>query len=329
MPHMPLVTIAIPVLNEARLLPGLLDALGAQTWSDSAMQIIIVDGGSEDETPEIARKRAADFSDFILIPNRDRIAAAGLNKALVMARGGYLLRLDARSRPASDYIERCVAHLESGRWAGVGGPQVAVGENKAGWAIALALNHPFGTGNPRYRRRDAATESDTIYLGAYDMDWLRRVDGWDDAFIANEDYELNARLRKAGAKLLVAPDVRVQYIARDHLKTLARQYASYGFWRCITWRKHPDAMRPRHLAPALLLAFLVVTALLAPLTSWPFVLLATLYLLVVTLVAVRLAWRHGWSLFPRIWLAFPVIHFSWGAGFWWSVMKGCGHSLYK
>jgi len=318
-----LVTIAIPVLNEERLLPGLLDCLQTQTWPKSAMQIIIADGGSTDATPDIARAAATDFPDLTLIPNPGRIAAAGLNQALALAKGDYFLRLDARSRPAYDYVEQCVNHLQSGDWAGVAGAQMAVGEKDAGQAIALALNHPLGAGGARYRRAGASCESETLYLGAYPIDWLRKIGGWDEQFAANEDYELNTRLRKAGGRLLVAADIRIIYIARDSLAALARQYARYGSWRVATWRKHPGAMQLRHLAPAAWTAGLVLGGLLAFFTSWPLLILLLPYLLAITLAAASLAAGHGWRLFPRIWLAFPTMHLSWGFGFWRRVASGC------
>ncbi len=321
-PGPPLVTIAIPVLNEARLLPGLLDCLRAQTWPREAMQIIIADGGSSDGSDDIAREAAREFPDFVVIPNPGRIAAAGLNRALARARGAYFLRLDARARPAADYVERCVAHLQTGQWAGVGGAQIAVGDQESGRAIALALNHPLGAGGPRYRRAGASVESETLFLGAYPIDWLKRAGGWDETFAANEDYELNTRLRQAGGRLLVASDVRVTYIARDSLPALARQYARYGSWRFDTWRRHPQAMRPRHLAPTAWTAGLALGAALTPLTPWLLLAMTLPYLLAITLAAASLAAGRGWRLFPRIWLAFPAMHLSWGAGFWRRALTG-------
>ncbi len=316
MSERPPVTIAIPLLNEARLLSGLLETLRAQTWPREAMQVIFVDGGSEDGTRAILRSALTDFPNALLLDNPHRLAAAGLNRALARAQGAFFLRLDARSRPASDYVERCVAHLQEGAWAGVAGPQIAVGLSDGGRAIALAINHPLGAGGPSYRRAWAPTESDTLYLGAYPTAKLREIGGWDASFAANEDYELNLRLREAGGRLLVAPDIRIEYVARDALRDLARQYARYGAWRVVTWRKHPRAMRPRHLAPALWSAALVMSLLAWPFSPWPLAVVLLPYLLGVTLAALHLSARHGWRLFPRVWTAFPAMHLAWAAGFW-------------
>ena len=322
MEERPLVTIAMPLLNEARLLPGLLDALRAQAWPREAMQVIFVDGGSTDGTRALVRAALADFPHALLLDNPERRAAAGLNQALAHAQGDFFLRLDARSRPAKDYVERCVNRLQSGAWAGVAGPQIAVGNSDAGRAIALALNHSLGAGGPSYRRAQTPTESDTLYLGAYPTTRLRAAGGWDAAFDANEDYDLNLRLREAGGRLLVAPDVRIEYVARESLRDLARQYARYGAWRVVTWRKHPRAMRLRHLAPAAWGGALALSLLALPLTPWPLAAVLLPYLLAITLAALHLSAVHGWRLFPRIWLAFPVMHLAWAAGFWRRALPG-------
>jgi glycosyltransferase involved in cell wall biosynthesis len=316
----PLVTIAIPIRNEARLLLGLLEAVRAQTWPLQAMQVIVMDGLSEDESVAIANAAADDFFDFEVISNPGRIAATALNLALERARGTYFLRLDARSRPAPDYIEQCVISLQSGPWAGVAGAQVVVGDSPQSWPIALAISCSLGTGWPAYRRVDTSCESETLFLGAYPTAKLRQIGGWDERFVANEDYELNTRLRKNRGKLMVARTVQITYIARDTLKGLACQYHKYGSWRVRTWLKHPHSIQPRHLAPAVWAAGLVVGVLLLPITYWPLLLFAVPYVLSVTLMAAKLASRYNWRSFIRIWLSFPFMHLCWGFGFWRSLL---------
>ncbi len=312
----PLVTIAIPVLNEASLLPGLLTALRMQTWPREAMQVIFVDGGSEDDTVPLIRSFAETFPQVLILINPNRLAAAGLNLALSHAQGMYFLRLDARSRPAPDYIETCVAYLQTGQWMGVSGPQIACGRHLAGKAIALALNHPLGAGGPSYRRARKPANSDTLYLGAYPTSLLRELQGWHEQFAANEDYELNHRIRKRGGRLLVAPDIHIQYIARDRLRELFSQYARYGSWRVETLRLHPRAIRFRHLAPAVWSAALGLSLLALPISPWPIWLILLPYLFAITFASMHMTLFQHPGLFFRVWLAFPTMHLGWGIGFW-------------
>jgi len=54
-------TIAIPVRNEERNLPGCLQAIG----TDLAQHVVIIDSGSTDKTPEIAKALGADVVNFV------------------------------------------------------------------------------------------------------------------------------------------------------------------------------------------------------------------------------------------------------------------------
>jgi len=99
------------------------------------------------------------------------------------------MRIDARSRPAADYISRAIQCLDEEGCAGVAGVQIARGETKAGRVHALALNHLLGGGGAHYRSAKQRRESETLYLGFYSSEWLRRVGGWSEEFAANEDYE--------------------------------------------------------------------------------------------------------------------------------------------
>lgn len=317
--QLPFVTVAVPLRDEAPRLRGLLAALLDQTYPVDHLQVYLADSGSTDATRQLAQDAAADHAHLHVLGSPGHVAAAALNLALAQAQGEILVRLDARSRPAPDYIERCVARLQEGVWAGVAGPQVAIGAPgrlAAGRTHALALNHWLGTGAPLYRRASEPAESETLYLGAFPTNLLRFAGGWDEAFAANEDYELCVRLRQAGGRLLVDPAIHSTYLVRDSLTALARQYWRYGAWRTVTWRRHPRSLRPRHLAPATLTAALTLGLVLLAWTPWPLVILLSIYALVVLAASLQISVRHGLGSFPRLLLVFPTLHIAWGAGFW-------------
>lgn len=320
MPPCPFVTIAVPLLNEATRLPGLLTAILAQDYPVDRLQVLLVDGGSRDETRQLALEAAAEYPFITVLDNAGVLAAAALNLALTDAEGEILLRLDARTRPAPDYVCACVRALQTGAanglLTGVGGPQVAAGDTPPARIQALALNHPFGVGGPVYRRASKPVFSETIYLGAYPVNWLHRVGGWDDVFARNEDYELNVRLREAGGQLLVDPSIHSSYLVRGSLWQLAEQYFHYGVWRTVTLRRHPLAWRWRHLAPALLVAALAGALFLVAWTPWPLTGLLAAYLGLDLAVSLQLSLRHGLAALPRLLVVFPLLHLSWGIGFW-------------
>lgn len=313
----PVVTVAVPLWNEARRLPGLLACLEAQTYPADRLEVFLVDGGSDDGTRAQIDAAVVAHPRWYRLDNPRRLPAAALNLALARAQGEFFLRLDARTRPAADYIARCVEALREGAWVGVAGPQTAVGETPAAQAHALALNHPLGTGAATYRRAARPTPSETLYLGAYRTAWLRRVGGWDESLAATEDYELNLRLRHQGGRLLVDPAIRSTYLARETLAELAGQYYRNGAWRTVIWRRHRDAVRGRHLLPALFFPVLVLALLAAPVTTGPLLAIGGAYAGTVLAVSLDLGRRHGRRYVPRLLLTFPALHLAYGAGFWW------------
>ena len=77
----PLVSVVMPVLDEERYIAGCLDSLLAQTWPAERLEILVVDGGSGDETGAIVQRYAAraEGPRVQLLANPKKIAAAAMN----------------------------------------------------------------------------------------------------------------------------------------------------------------------------------------------------------------------------------------------------------
>jgi succinoglycan biosynthesis protein ExoA len=102
--------------------------------------------------------------------------------------------------------------------------------------IARALCNPWVLGGASYRRPGASGPVDTVYLGAFRTEDLRRAGGWDPGLLANEDYELCARFRDSGSLVWLEEDVVVAYEARTGLVALAQQYHAFGTAKVEYWR---------------------------------------------------------------------------------------------
>jgi len=258
------VTIIVPVRDEAERLPGCLDAIAAQDFPAGLAEVLVVDGGSSDGTPEVARTliagRGWSRADVLHSPVGDR--SSNLNHGLEHASAPIIVRVDARSRIPSHYVRRCVELLECRTdVAVVGGRQRAVagGRRVVDVGVARALNNRWGMGLSRYRRSTASGETDTVYLGTYRTAQLRQAGGWRTDFAVNEDFDLNRRMRRFGT-VWFDSELTVDYVARSSLAGLARQYWAFGTGKARYWRVSGDGPRPRQLvllgAPVLLLAVL-------------------------------------------------------------------------
>jgi glycosyltransferase involved in cell wall biosynthesis len=102
LPDNPTLAIIIPVLNEARRLPVLLDLLAKQTRRPDA--IIVADGRSTDATREIALMAGASVVD-------GGLPAIGRNAGAAAASTDLLLFLDADVEPPPEWIEQAVAEF--------------------------------------------------------------------------------------------------------------------------------------------------------------------------------------------------------------------------
>ena len=119
----PFVSIIVPCYNEETTILQLLDAVLAQTYPHSQMEIIIADAFSQDHTRERINmfRRDHDGLSLRVVDNERRNIPSALNLAIEAARGEIVIRLDAHSQPNPEYVERCVHALEEGKGANVGG----------------------------------------------------------------------------------------------------------------------------------------------------------------------------------------------------------------
>ncbi len=303
------VTIGIPVLDEETTLRRCLDALAVQSYPE-LLEILVVDGGSTDATREIARA----YPLVRLLDNPRRSRPAGLNVAIASARGAVFVRVDARVVVAPDYVEACVAALERSSAAIVGGPMRLEATTPAERGVKAAMTSVLGSGPARFRREQAeAGFVDTVYLGAFTLDTIRALGGYDEDFGGNEDAELNFRAQKAGGVYL-DPAIRSSYAVRSGLKGLWSQYYRYGTNRTRTMLKHPGSVSPRQLAVPVLMV-----ALASPWRRQ----VAAGYLAAVVLRAGAEATRDP-AAAPTLAAALPVMHAAWGAGFVRSVSRHLG-----
>jgi GT2 family glycosyltransferase len=258
------VSVLVPVLDEARHLRGAVERMRAQTYPGT-LELLFIDGGSEDGSREMLDELAAADPRIRVLENPARRTPHALNAGLGAARGDVIVRMDAHTHYPPEYVEVGVARLLRGDAVSVSGPQIAVGDEGA-WSrrVALALQTPLGVGGAHFRRRSGEEfEVDTGFTGMWLRSTLLEAGGWDEAWLTDQDCELAFRLAERGGRHVCVPAMAAEYIPRDSLRGLGRQYWQYGLHKVKTFQRHPRAMRPSHLLPPAL-AGAVVAAVAAP-----------------------------------------------------------------
>jgi len=321
------VSVIIPCYNEEDSIVELLDAIKNQSFPQDDIEVIISDGMSIDGT----RQKIDIFSEknpelqVQIIDNLTQTIPAGLNQAIRAAKGEYIVRLDAHSNPEQDYIDRCINALEKGFGDNVGGVINILPANDSWMAqsIAIAAGHPLGVGDARYRIGSQAGEVDTVAFGAYRASLINEVGYFDESLLANEDYEFNVRIRKAGKKIWLDPDIKANYIARKDLNSLAAQYWRYGFWKLRMLIRYPETMRWRQIAGLFVLSWLGLGLLSIwfPIARWFLIAEAVIYCtaLIVAGLGVMAA-ENPIQVVIGVPLAIATMHFSWGSGFLYSLL---------
>lgn len=317
-PDLPFISVVMPVYNEAGYIERSVGAMLDQDYPAHHIEIIVVDGGSSDGTREIVEEIVRRDSRVRLINNPRRIIPAALNLGIAAARYDLVARMDGHAIAAPDYLLRCVQVMQGTGADNVGGRWIYRGEDFTSSAIAAAMDSRFGVGTSRWRGSPTGGQVDTVPYGFYRRQLLLDLNGFDEVFRANEDYELNYRLRLAGGRIFYSPDILMTYFVRSSLIHLGRQYSRYGFWKARMIWSHPGSVRLRHLLAPLLVAGLAIGLPLSYLWgpfAQAYVTTLVLYILLSMVFSLRQAGQHGWRYLPLLPLIFAVLHISWGVGF--------------
>jgi glycosyltransferase involved in cell wall biosynthesis len=312
-----LVTVVIPARNEAASIGACLDSVRAQTHRD--LQVVVVDGASEDTTVEVVRTHMASDPRIELLHHQALTIPSSLNQAVRAARGRWLVRVDAHSTVGPDYVALAVERLRAG-WGGVGGRKEAVARTSAGRAIAVALGSRLGVGGSTYHYGTAEEDVDHIPFGAYPLDVVRELGGWDETLVANEDYEFDYRVRETGRRLLFDPRLVIRWHCRETVPDLYRQYRRYGSGKADVVRLHPTSLSPRHLMPPAFVAYLAAGALLGVRHPQRLLVMLAPYAAGVAAESVRCAPRLAPQDRRHLPAAFVAMHVGWGVGFWQRVL---------
>ena len=316
---LPTVDVVIPALDEEQHIDRCLEAVTAQDYPREQLRVLVVDAGSSDRTVELARARASVDPRIEVIDGKGRLTTPrALNVGLERARGELFARVDAHGWPLPGYIRRAVSVLadEGVDVACVGGRADPVSETRFGRGLALAWTSPFGVGGSVYARDGVREEVATVPWGTYRRAAVEEVGGFDPAMVHGEDEELNWRLRLAGRRVVLDTSIRFAYVNRGSWHGAFRQYRDWGAARVRVVAKHPDFLRPHHLAPASMVLAGVAAAGLAPFSRSARRALAggSLAYAAATAVAATAAARDEPALMLDVAAAYAALHLGYGAG---------------
>lgn len=317
--QMPFISVILPVRNEERFITACVASIFAQDYPQEQMEVIFVDGCSEDRTVELLHEMQKAHPQIMVLHNPNRTVPYAMNIGIEKSRGEVIVRLDAHAEYPPDYIRLSVETLLTRECDNAGGVFETRGRGFMGEAIAEMLKTPLGVGNATYRLTQEDGYVDTVPFGCFRRELFERIGGFDERMTRNQDNELNFRIRKNGGKIYLNHNIRVLYYCRDTMRGIMKMGYMNGKWNVITMTLVPGSMGVRHFVP---LAFVLSTIVLLLLTlatrSLLFGGLLALewgaYLLLDVFYAYTIAKEKGWRFLPVEIVLYPAFHFAYGFG---------------
>ena len=318
---LPLVSIIIPTRNEEKYIGKCLQSVIDQDYPKDLIEILVLDGMSEDKTKEIVKGYIEQYSFIKILDNTKKVIPPALNIGIKKAKGEVIIRMDAHSIYKKDYISKSVKYLLDYNTDNVGG--VCFTEPGANTiianAIALALSSRFGVGNAYFRVGAKEPKYvDTVPFGCYKKGIFEKIGLFDEELLWSEDDEFNTRIIKNGGKILLVPEIVSHYHARENLSRTAEQYFRYAHSKIRAAQKLGKIYTWRQFIPLVFVASLICTGLLSILSNyflWLFLLIIVLYLSANLVFSFSIAVKKGLKFLTVLPIAFATLHFSYGFGY--------------
>jgi mycofactocin system glycosyltransferase len=285
---LPMVSIIIPVMNRAEELRRCLTSLTQISYPQEKLQIIVVDDGSVDDSPLVARRFGA-----LLVPSggTGRGPAAARNVGASMASGEILAFIDSDCTASEEWLRELIPAFCNPALAAVGG-QVDGMRTESPVDRYEAVMSSLSLGS---RERIGNGGSDTFYLPSCNLlvrrSAFRDAGGFKDSMHVGEDVDLTWRLRDKGWSICYLPAGNVLHEHRSSIRSFMSRRFDYGTSEGMLQLLHPR--RRKQMVIPLLLATVLMLCLAALFAGWWSLLLAVALLVTDTaIVRIRFVRRR-------------------------------------
>lgn len=173
----PLVSVVITTRNEEKNIENCLLSIREQTYKN--IEIIVVDNKSADRTKELAGR----YTDLVFDKGPER--SAQRNYGMIdVAKGGYVMFVDADMIFAPRLVESCLRTIEAGDFAALHIPEIILGSNYFS----------------RVRRFERSFYDGTVVDGArfFRKDAFVKAGGFDPSMSGPEDWDIDKKIKRAG-----------------------------------------------------------------------------------------------------------------------------------
>jgi glycosyltransferase involved in cell wall biosynthesis len=325
---MPFVSIVIPCRNEEKFIQKCLESLVGQDYPKDRLEILVVDGSSEDKTREIAGRLTEKYPFIKVLNNPKKNTPSGLNIGIKASQGDVVSRMDAHAEYEKEYISKCVKYLNEYGVDNIGGVMITMSrqDTALGRAIVAVLSHPFGVGNAIFRiGAEKPIFVDTVFGGCYKREIFKKIGYFNEDLHRGQDMEFNLRLRKIGGKILLVPEIKSFYYARSGFLSFWQHSFTDGAELISPLRFGVVIFSWRHLIPLMFVLGIIAIAILSFFSQkflWLLIGLLGLYFLVNFYFSAMISFKEKdfrYLFFTPI--AFTLLHIGYGLGSVYGLIK--------
>jgi len=224
MEHLPFVSVIVPVYNMEKYLPETLDSILASDYH--LFEVVLMNDGSTDASLDIAREYASKDARVSVYTQRNAGPCAARNHAISLAKGEWILPVDADNRIECDFISKAVEVIKADKEVKVVCPRADFfGDRSGEWKLP-----PFSL---RLLARKNIMDTCALYRKS---EW-KRIGGYCEEIIAREDWEFWIAMLKEGGKVVRLPGISLHYRIRNNSKRV---------WDRLLKRHVVDVLNKRH-----------------------------------------------------------------------------------
>lgn len=284
-------SVVIPVRDEAATIAQLLDTLLDQTLAPD--EIVVVDGGSVDDTRAIIQQYARNHGNINLICDADAFPGKGRNLGAASAANEWLAFTDAGVIPAKDWLAELSEPVSRDPSVDVvyGGWQPITDTFfKECAAIAYAQA-------PAKQSHQSFVAARAVFSSLMRRSVWQAVDGFPEDLRSAEDIVFMNRIEDGGFRITYAPRANVNWNMQSNWRKTFSRFVTYSRhnMRAGLWKSWQARMCLRYVA------LLLCSAALIALTKWWPIVVPALFLLMFIARAVNAIWRNRLTYPASVW----------------------------
>jgi glycosyltransferase involved in cell wall biosynthesis len=296
-----LVSVIIPTMNEGKFIGKCLASLEDSDYPLEKMELIVIDGGSTDNTIHVVKTFQEKYGNINLIEESGANTSVGRNIAVKRAKGDIIFNFSSHATVEKETIHLLASKLVNSSAevvAGVGCKDQIPSDQSSIIPVGIdSITNTFLGGTLMHQQAQLKEEGylDSISFTVYRKSIFERIGYFNSQIPTGDDAEFNQRIKEAGYKLLFTPETCVYRYKREKVRSFFWQMFKYGRSRMQISRAHNNSIRIAYIIPLFYIGYIFALGILLflgnmlLLVAWSLVALS--YFLVLIGVSTQLSLR--------------------------------------